>query len=146
MWGNEDQVERQSGDIPERLEPSDPTSLQEALSDLSARQAQHDERSAARRYDFGLPLPPRSAGDLIIPTGSGNRTGGARPWRVFLSHTSDLRNHPPDRSFVAAAEAAVIRSGNAVIDMSYFAARDFEPAAYCVRMVAQADVFIGILG
>ena len=146
MWGNEDRVERESGDIPERREPSDPTRLQEALSDLSARQAQHDERTAARRYDFGLPLPSRSTGDLILPTGSGIRTGGARPWRVFLSHTSDLRHHPADRSYVDAAEAAVIRSRNAVIDMSYFAARDLEPAAYCVRMVAQADIYIGIVG
>src|SRR5262252_9191234 len=107
MWGNEDQVERQGGDMPERREPSDPASLQEALSDLSARQAQHDERTAERRYDFGLALPPRSSGDLVIPASSGIRTGGARPWRVFLSHTSDLQNHPPDRSFVTAAEAAV---------------------------------------
>lgn len=79
---------------------------------------------------------------------SGKAVVGAdtAPMRVFLSHTSDLRDHPKDRSFIGAAEAAVIRAGHAMIDMAYFAARDAEPAAYCTSMLALADIYIGVIG
>ncbi len=65
---------------------------------------------------------------------------------MFLSHTSELRDLPPDRSYVAAAVDAVIRAGHAVVDMAYLAARDAEPADYCIAKVAEAQVYVGIVG
>ncbi|TMC03515.1 MAG: hypothetical protein E6J41_27195 [Chloroflexi bacterium] len=59
------------------------------------------------------------------------------PLRIFLGHTSDLREHPRERSYVAAAEAAVMRAGHAISNMAYFAARDTSPADYCVAEVAR---------
>jgi hypothetical protein len=68
------------------------------------------------------------------------------PWRVLLSHTSELRAIPPDRSFVAAAEAGVARAGDAVVDMAYMAPSNSSPAECCARMVRRADVYVGIIG
>src|SRR5690348_14026852 len=112
-------------------------------------------RDLGRAHPDGCALPrpgicctlgkDRGSMDPIATAGGAARHAGA-PHRVFLSHTSDLGKPDEPGSFVAAAVEAVLRARHAVTDMAYFAARDTSPAALCVEMVAQSDVYVGIIG
>ena len=70
---------------------------------------------------------------------------GAR-WRVFISHTSELRNFPKGKSYVAAVERAVSAAGHVIVDMADFAAAGQAPARVCAERVRGCDVYLGVLG
>ena len=78
--------------------------------------------------------------------GSGGPGDGPR-WRVFLSHTSELRNFPgKGTSYVAQAERAVSAAGHAIVDMADFPAADQPAAQVCAELVRGCEVYVGILG
>ena len=68
-------------------------------------------------------------------------------WKVFLSHTKELREYPEgERSFVNQAERAVSACGHVIVDMADFPALDQVPAEVCVERVRACDVYVGLFG
>ena len=67
-------------------------------------------------------------------------------WRVFLSHTSELREFPKGMSYVAAAERAISAAGHVIVDMADFPAADLPAAQLCADRVRGCDVYVGVLG
>jgi hypothetical protein len=88
-------------------------------------------------------LASPSAGPATTPGTSPLKPG---PWRVFLSHTSELRQYPQAGSYIANAERAVSAAGHAIVDMADFPAIDQAPAAVCEQRVRNCDVLVGIYG
>ena len=85
------------------------------------------------------------SGGGVRVSGSGGSAGDAR-WRVFISHTSELRNFPKAMSYVAAVERAVSAAGHVIVNMADFAAAGQPPARVCAEMVRGCDVYVGVLG
>jgi Domain of unknown function (DUF4062) len=77
---------------------------------------------------------------LAGPDGSG---GG---WRVFISHTSELREFPQGRSYVAAVERAVSAAGHVIVHMADFPADGWPAAQLCVERVQSCQVYVGVPG
>ena len=73
-----------------------------------------------------------------------SRAGAGR--RVFVSHTSELREFPAGMSYVAAVERAVSACGHVNVDMADFPAADQVPAELCAERVRGCDVYVGVLG
>jgi hypothetical protein len=88
-------------------------------------------------------LASPSAGPASTPGTSPLKPG---PWRVFLSHTSELRQYPQAGSYIDKAERAVSAAGHAIVDMADFPAIDQAPAAVCGQRVRGCDVLVGIYG
>ena len=84
-------------------------------------------------------------GGVAQVAGLGSPGYGAR-WRVFISHTSELRNFPKGTSYVAAVERAISAAGHVIVDMADFAAADQAPARVCAERVRGCDVYVGVLG
>jgi hypothetical protein len=73
-------------------------------------------------------------------------SGDDARWRVFISHTSELRDFPRGMSYVAAVERAISAAGHVIVDMTDFAAADLPAALVCAERVRGCDVYVGVLG
>ena len=85
----------------------------------------------------------------VCSGGGGRRLAGSgdKPrWRVFVSHTSEVRDFPKGTSYLAAAERAIIAAGHVPVDMTDFPAADRAPADLCEDRVRSCDIYLGILG
>ena len=65
---------------------------------------------------------------------------------MFISHTSELRDFPRGRSYVAAVERAISAAGHVIADMADFPASDRPAARVCAERVRGCEVYVGVLG
>ncbi|MFN8082441.1 MAG: DUF4062 domain-containing protein [Kineosporiaceae bacterium] len=83
------------------------------------------------------------------PAGPGNSSGTAwptRPWRVFLSHTTELSRYPAGGSFVAAAKRAVERAEHVAVEMGSWTASSDTPEQVCRAKLETCDLYVGVFG
>jgi len=118
---------------------------------VGSSEAHLDGRSGASRSRSApviVPVPFREVPAPWLDALPGGPRGpfACPPRRVFLSHASERAASRSERACVAAARSAVIRAGDAMIDMAFFTAQGTDPAQYCARMVTAADVYVGIIG
>ena len=67
-------------------------------------------------------------------------------WRIFVSHTAELRDFPRGTSYVAAVERAISAAGHIIVNMADFPAADHPAADLCAGRVRGCDVYVGVLG
>src|SRR3954452_11629927 len=67
-------------------------------------------------------------------------------WRVFVSHTKELREYPRGSSYVAAVGRAIAAAGHVIVDMADFPAASLPPAQLCIDRVQGCEVYVGLLG
>jgi len=84
-------------------------------------------------------------GEGVGMAGSDGPDDGAG-WRVFVSHTSELRDFPEGLSYVAAVERAISACGHVIVDMADFPAADQPAAELCRKRVRGCQVYVGVLG
>ena len=92
---------------------------------------------------------PTASAPGLAPPPSGSavaRSLKPGPWRVFLSHTSELRQYPAAGSYIDKAERAVSACSHAIVDMADFPSIDEAPATVCIERVQGCDVYVGIFG
>jgi Domain of unknown function (DUF4062) len=80
-------------------------------------------------------------GDALA--GSDGSGGG---WQIFISHTSELRDFPKEKSYVAAVERAISAARHVIVDMADFPATDLPAAQVCADRVRACEVYVGVLG
>ena len=73
-------------------------------------------------------------------------SGDGSVLRVFVSHTSELREFPAGGSYVAAVEQAIFACRHVIVDMADFPEADQVPAELCAGRVRECDVYVGMLG
>src|ERR1017187_143743 len=89
---------------------------------------------------------------MVLPAGGVTRLAGLGGpgdiggWRVFISHTSELRDFPRGTSYVDAVERAVSAAGHVIVDMADFPAANQPAAHVCAERVRGCDVYVGVLG